>query len=191
MNKVPFEFIDDTHILYIIDRSGSMHYLIKDAVGGFNSFIEEQKKLPGNCFVTLIAFDNIIETIYDKISINNIETLTTERVHARGMTALRDAVGTGITKLLGNKKVIVLIMTDGAENSSVEWTQQALKTIIKKQEELGWEFQFVGVGIDAFQQNSANLGLKSDYVINFAANADGIKDQTRHFTACAATYRSN
>ena len=137
-----------TAIMVVLDRSGSMQPLTKDVCGGFDTFVAEQKKLPGEATLTLVQFDHEYEIVYVNKPLDEVPPLT----HIpRGSTALLDAVGRGIGELgsaLDKQpederpgKVIVVIMTDGQENASQEWTREKLRKLIKEQrEKYSWEF---------------------------------------------------
>ena len=95
-----------TEIVFILDRSGSMHGLEADTIGGFNSMIEKQKKETGEALVSTILFDNAAEVIHDRVSLKDIRELTSRDYCVKGCTALLDAVGGAI--LLGLKGVVLI-----------------------------------------------------------------------------------
>jgi Mg-chelatase subunit ChlD len=117
-----------THITLILDRSGSMASIKSDVIAGVNNFINEQKKVPGRCTLTVVQFDDKdpYEVLIDKKDIADATVLTDYQ--PRGWTPLYDAVGRGIVmtgdwlrSLRDNErpeKVVFVIMTDGAENHS-------------------------------------------------------------------------
>ena len=90
---------DHTEIICILDRSGSMSSIEKDAIGGFNTFLEEQKKLPGTASVTLVLFDNEYLTTVTNADIQTVEPLSKKTYVPRGSTALLDAVGRTVERL--------------------------------------------------------------------------------------------
>ena len=90
-----------TEIVFILDRSGSMHGLEADTIGGFNSMIEKQKKETGEALVSTILFDNAAEVIHDRVSLKDIRELTSRDYCVKGCTALLDAVG-GAIHHIGN-----------------------------------------------------------------------------------------
>jgi len=120
-----------TEIVFILDRSGSMCSLVNDTIGGFNSFIEDQKQEDGEALLTTILFDDQYEILHNGVNIKTVKPMTTKEYSARGMTALLDAIGKTINTVgdrfnkldEDNKpsKVIFVITTDGQENQSKEF----------------------------------------------------------------------
>ena len=120
---------EPVQIICVLDRSGSMQSLTEDVIGGYNSFLEKQKKESGKAEVTTILFDDQYEKIFDGINLNDAENLTSAIYYARGNTALMDALGRTLTETLGKmekenicpakRRVLVMIMTDGLENASI------------------------------------------------------------------------
>ena len=164
-----------TLIGILVDRSGSMSTIAKDMQGGINTLVEEQKAVPGFCEVTLAQFDNTYELVAPTQDVRGFMPYS---LHPRGSTALNDAVGKFITdigaELRSRKdydrpgKVVIAIVTDGYENSSKEWTTQAVKNLITQQrEEWKWEFLFLGKDIDSFAM-AGNFGIQREYTMDFA-----------------------
>lgn len=148
-----------TEIITILDKSGSMHGVVDDTIGGFNSFIKEQREKEENeeVNVTLTLFDTKISKVYVSEDIDTVAELTTKTYSPGGMTALFDAVGLTIQELESKwdkdpDKVIVVIITDGQENSSVEYTYKGIKRLINRKEKEGFEFIFLGAGMEAFNE---------------------------------------
>lgn len=174
---------DKVEIVAILDRSGSMSGLQSDTIGGFNSFIEEQKKVDGECNVSLYLFDDNYEKIYEGIEVNKVPELTSKTYYARGMTALFDAVGKTINSVgerLKNtpederpEQVIFIITTDGAENQSTEFRGGQIKEMIEHQtKKYNWDFMFLGANIDAFGVGQS-LGLSRGMTTNYQASSIG------------------
>ena len=149
-----------TEMVFILDRSGSMHGLEKDTIGGFNSMIEKQKKEEGEAFVSTVLFDHEVEVLHDRVPLDKVEKMTEDDYEVGGCTALLDAVG-GAIHHIGNvhkyireedvpEHTIFVITTDGMENASRKYTQKKIKKMIETQKEkYGWEFIFLGANIDA------------------------------------------
>ena len=130
-----------TELVFVLDRSGSMGGLESDTIGGFNAMIEKQKREPGDAVVTTVLFDDKYEVIHDRFAIRMIKPLTSKDYYARGCTALLDAVGKTIDKIVRiqrylpeeerAEKVIFVITTDGLENSSREYSYQKIQEMIR------------------------------------------------------------
>jgi hypothetical protein len=166
-------------IVVVLDRSGSMETVRTDTIGGFNAFIEEQKKNKvGDVKVSLFQFDNVYETVYNGKPINEVPALTKDTFVPRGMTALLDAVGRAITDVGARlaqtpeeerpSLVIFVILTDGQENASKEFKIEKVKEMIKHQtESYSWQFVFLGADQDAFQ--AAQMGIGSSNTFNYVS----------------------
>lgn len=150
-----------TSINVILDRSGSMANTVNDTIGGFNNFLREQQKVPGEAIFTLALFDHEYELMYDGVPLSEVKELNTSTYVPRGWTALLDAVGRTIkateAKINSMKeedrpsKVIFVILTDGNENNSRTYKHAKIMEMVKHQtDEAKWQFIFLGANIDAF-----------------------------------------
>jgi hypothetical protein len=167
---------DLTLIAVLLDRSGSMQSIKTDTEGGFDAFVEAQRALPGRAVVTLARFDNEYERVYTAKPIAEVPPL---QLLPRGMTALLDGIGRFSTEVGAELaalpeaerpgKVIVVVMTDGHENASREWTKAAVRALVEQQESrYSWEYLFLGANIDAITVGG-DLGFKADRSITYAA----------------------
>lgn len=190
---------DLTEIIFVLDRSGSMSSLTDDTIGGFNSFIENQKKEKGEALVTTVLFDNQYEMLHDGVNIKDIKPLTNQEYYARGMTALLDAVGTAITDVgvrLNNtpeeerpEKVMMIIITDGLENASKEYTKQQVKEMIDRQTNTyNWKFMFLGANMDAVKE-AQDFGLSPQCASNYKATTDGLRSVYATMCSTVADFR--
>ncbi len=168
-----------TEILIITDRSGSMATIASDVIGGYNTFIEEQKKVPGEAKVTFTQFDTEYQVVYAGKSLPDVPKLDSETFIPRGGTALLDAIGRTlneqghrITSEAWAELVIVCILTDGEENSSHEFTRDRIKEMTGHAEKNGWKFVYLGANQDSFQV-AKGLGMAGAITQNYAANAQG------------------
>ena len=166
---------DLTDITLVIDRSGSMEAIKTDAEGGVNSFIAEQAAEPGEAVVTLLQFDTEYEFVHQGVPICDVPKY---KLVPRGATALLDAVGRAINetgerlaKMAESDRpglVIVVVVTDGQENSSQEFTKALLKEMIERQQnEYNWHFTFLGANQDAFDE-AGGIGIHAAGVANYA-----------------------
>lgn len=186
-----------THIVFLIDRSGSMGSIKVDMEGGLKEFLEKQKLLPGECTVTAAQFDTVYEILHKLKPLSEIEGL---HIDPRGGTALIDSmvrlikeVGDELRELPEDQrpeKVLFITITDGEENSSKEFTNEQLKERILEQEtKYNWQFTYLGANQDAFGV-SRQFGLSSAKAMNFAADSDGIKSVFNKLSDASTRYRS-
>ncbi len=172
-----------TELVFILDRSGSMDGLESDTIGGYNSMLAKQKAEPGEAVVTTVLFDDKYELLHDRINIKGIAPITEKEYYVCGTTALLDAVGKTIQKIdnaqkhtgeeLRADKVLFVIITDGMENASKEYTYGKIKAMIEHQKECcGWEFIFLGANIDAVA-TASRFGIDEDRAANYHADSAG------------------
>lgn len=176
-------------IVCIIDRSGSMSGIRADAQGGLNTFINEQKNVGNGANLTIIEFDSVVETVCDQIDIN--EAIDYE-LKPRGATALLDAIGFVVSekeKYTCEGKTIIVVVTDGDENSSKEWTQKAIFDLINERKEQGWEFVFLAANQDAIK-TASSYGFDANASISFAASGDGVAHAYGATTTYATSLRT-
>ena len=199
MNKQVKETKDlVTEIVCIIDKSGSMHSIKNDAIGGFNTFIEEQKKLEGKVNVSLVLFNTEYSPVYYNKPLNDVEALNESTFKPVGGTALLDAIGRTLNELMTKEgseiapdKYLVVILTDGEENSSREYTNEAIKKIIEDLRAKGnWEFVYLGANQDAFRV-AGGMGISVSNSMNFIADSEDTKILYRKMSKMSASYRSS
>jgi uncharacterized protein YegL len=187
--------------VFILDRSGSMRGLEADTVGGFNSLIEKQKEYQGDVLVSLVLFDDQFEVVYHRRDIKAIPALSTKEYFVRGSTALVDAIGRGIRKIvnvykaLGDdnvpEKTVFVITTDGQENASKEFDSRTLKRLVQQQQEkYGWEFMFLGANIDAFA-TAESMGFKETHTANVKYSKSGMRSQFDVMERALFRYRND
>ena len=172
-----------TELVFILDRSGSMSGLEGDTIGGFNSLIEKQREQEGECFVSVVLFDNESEVLYDRVKLTNVRKMTRDDYTVRGCTALIDAIG-GAIHHIGNihkyarpedvpEHTMFVIMTDGMENASRRYSSSKVKQMIQhEKEKYGWEFLFIGANIDAVQ-TAGRFGIGANRAVNYHADSRG------------------
>lgn len=165
--------LDNLDLVFLIDRSGSMYGSEEDTIGGFNSFIEKEKAKEGNTRVTTILFDHKYEELYKRKSIQDVNKLTEKEYYVRGSTALLDAIGKTVTSLDKeiDNKVLFVIMTDGLENSSVEFSKSQIKNMINNHD---WEFLFIGADIDSYSE-AGRIGINRTHTANYRKSTRGVE----------------
>ncbi len=169
-----------TEIVFIIDRSGSMSGLESDTIGGFNGMLKKQKAEKGEAYVTTVLFDDRYELLHDHLSIDKVGAMDETQYFTRGCTALLDAVGKTIKKMENIVKhqkdcnVIIIIITDGYENASKEYSSKKVKQMVNDKKEAGWEFVFLGANIDAVE-TAETIGVNRDSAADYHSDSEGIK----------------
>jgi Mg-chelatase subunit ChlD len=166
---------DLTDITLVVDRSGSMQSIRDDAEGGVNAFIEGQANEPGEALLTLVQFDTEYEFLHKGIPVSQAGGY---KLVPRGSTALLDAVGRAMNETgerlaaMAEKDrpglVVFVVMTDGEENSSEEFSKADIKAMIQlQQEKYGWHFTFLGADQDAFAE-AREMGMAASSAASFA-----------------------
>ncbi|MCD7728649.1 MAG: VWA domain-containing protein [Clostridia bacterium] len=173
-----------TELVFVLDKSGSMRGLEKDTIGGFNSMLEKQKAIEGECLITTVLFDNNYVLLHDRADIRGVKPITEKEYFVGGSTALLDAVGRTISKIKNaqnnieedyrTEKVMFVIITDGYENSSREYNLPQVKELIENQKQQGWEFIFLGANIDVVQ-TAKSFGISENRSAAFTADDEGVQ----------------
>jgi hypothetical protein len=190
-----------TSINVIMDASGSMQHLTNDTIGSFNTFLSEQKAVPGEAAFTLCRFNTDYSLIHDFVKLGGVPDLDSKSYAPSGGTALLDAMGVTIesvgTKLAAldeserPSKVIFLIITDGHENSSTRFSAAKIKEMVEHQKEkYSWEFVFMGANIDAITAG-ASLGIDARNTMNYTASAAGTTKLYSTVSENMIAYRSS
>ena len=192
-----------TELIVILDASGSMASLKDDVIGGFNQLIEDQKKVEGDCFVTVVQFSSFGKQrvlLYCQ-PVQEIEPLTAASYQIGGWTALYDTMGDVIDVVgtrLANKpeserpgKVIVAVITDGQENHSREYTSsQVCQKVTQQQDVYNWEFIFTGANQDAiFEANK--LGIKSGMTATYKGTRRGTRKMFGGISCATSALRAS
>jgi Mg-chelatase subunit ChlD len=193
---------DYTHISVILDRSGSMEAIRDDTIGGFNSFLREQQALPGSATLTLVQFDSQdpYEVVHQFRALPSVPALDEAAFVPRGNTPLLDAMGRGISDIdqrlsqlaetARPEKVIVVIITDGQENASTEFSkEQVEKMITDKQQRLGWQFLFLSADLASIAL-ARRMGIGADDVSSFDLSSDGVMGSWHYAAMRSSDYRT-
>ena len=156
-------------VSFLLDETGSMHDVIDDTIGGFNAYVETLKKDGGDIVFSLVSFDsNRTQRRYVAEPIDKVEPLTRSNYRPGAATPLIDAsvkiikaTEDAVRKRGDEPSVLVVIQTDGYENASVEYTSADLTALIKEKTATGWQFVFLGAGLDAFDA-ARDAGIQFD-----------------------------
>ncbi|MBR5726012.1 MAG: VWA domain-containing protein [Muribaculaceae bacterium] len=168
----------------ILDKSGSMSSIARQAVDGVNETIgsikSAQEKNPDQeHIVTLVAFCGCeLKTIYDNTPVAEVKPLTERDYRPCCMTPLYDAIGTTISRVHTLKTqdpeslALVTIITDGYENASHEFTHQSIRALIESYKEQGWQFTYIGADHDV---ESVSFSLSIDHHMKFDKTEAGTR----------------
>ncbi|MFA6292346.1 MAG: vWA domain-containing protein [Victivallales bacterium] len=190
-----------THISIILDRTGSMESIKDDTIGGFNTFLKEQQKLPGKATMTLVQFDSQdpYEVIHSFKAVKEIPDLNASTYVPRASTPLLDAIGRGINDLekrlddMKKKerpaKVVLVIITDGQENASCEFNKAQIEKMMKKKENDDWQFVFLSADLGSIGDATV-YGFKADRVMSFDKNKKGSKHVWASVSMRLSEYRA-
>ena len=175
---------DLTRMIFVPDKSGSMSGLEKDTIGGFNSLIEKQRKESGEAKVTTVLFNDRVAFVHDNADIKDVPLLTSKEYYVCGCTAMLDAIGSVIKKAEADdattsenekaEKTVVIITTDGMENSSKEFSYENVRKLIDAKKEDGWEFIFLGANIDV-ESEASKLGIDKDNSVTYRCDSQGVE----------------
>jgi hypothetical protein len=172
-----------TALMLIIDRSGSMSSIRDDMVGGLTTLVEEQRNQPGLLTISMVSFDNQIELQHQMATPDAV----TIELEPRGGTALYDAMGFGLNTLQADidalpdhakpETVQVVVVTDGHENASAEYSGKTVKQLVTEKTKNNWDIVFLGANQDAVMK-AAELGIERDRSMTYGANRGGVTNAT-------------
>jgi hypothetical protein len=169
-----------TDIVMLLDRSGSMASIVDDMVGGFNAFIDEQRRANAEGTVSLYQFDDAFQEVYVERRLADVGPL---ELVPRGRTALLDSIARSIAETRARLEakpapqrpgtVVFGIITDGMENASKEVTHDAVKKFIERQEQVDeWTFMYLGANQDAIEVGRG-LGISRERSMTYSTDRVG------------------
>lgn len=172
-----------THVTFVLDASGSMQQIAADTVGGFNSFLADQRAEPGEATVSLFEFDTTVESVYELRPISEAPELRDETYTPGGQTALHDAIVTAIDETTARlaaldpderpETIVTVVLTDGKENAS-ETPQAAVRDRVESKQADDWEFLFVGANQDA-ALTAEGMGIDADRSLDMTHTDEGAR----------------
>lgn len=173
-----------TDLVIILDRSGSMQQGRADHEGGLRSFVRDAQALAGDVRLTFVRFDSHdpCEVVIEARPVAEVkdEDLT---LVPRGGTPLLDAVGAALAKFAHfGERTVVMVITDGQENESREWTKARVQALVKEREAVGWKMLYLGANVDAFAE-AGQAGIGAAGAICYAANAPSTRAAYRSLGA--------
>ena len=185
------------YVAMVVDRSGSMRSMGCEVMNGFNTFVKEQKALPGKCSATVVSFDNEVEVLQHGVPLQQVREANHTTFSPRGMTALLDAIGQTVEMIenkvdsMANKpdKIMVMILTDGAENASKKFSKKDVMDKIQSLEATGdWEFVFVGANQDAIAVG-ASYGMRAKNCLTYGATPEYQNETFKCMSENMTSYR--
>lgn len=181
--------MEPNNIYYLIDESGSMFSRKKVVIEGINEFLSEQKKNP-QCFVNIYSFNSSFKIIYENKNINDVEYMNELEYDPVGTTALFDAMGKVINKINSNNgKHVLIVLTDGEENSSKEFNYKKIKELIDEKKNINNQFEIIYIGSnqDAIF-NGEKFGATRESSLSY--NDDNLHEAMRSATHAVSRYVS-
>lgn len=185
-----------TRLIFFFDKSSSCSGTEKATISGFNVLIAKEKRSGFPTTVSTILFDNDYEIIHDRLDIKRVNSFN---YLAKGGTALYDCLCDNLSKIIKEdevarvsspKKTIVTIMTDGNDEHSIYYDLRDTKEIISKCKALGFEFIFLGNGIDA-KKEAGKLGIDASHAENYRLENNGILLNFRAVSNVLRSIRAN
>lgn len=169
-----------TYLTVVLDRSASMNNVRQATIDGFNELVKGQAAKPGECLVTLAQFDHEYIPMYKDVPANLVRPLTFETYLPRGSTALLDAIGFTIESLGARlaalpetqrpANVIVVIQTDGEENTSKDYNRKRVFDMVSHQTSVyKWQFIFMGAGPDAIR-DANQMGFQAGASLQYTSS---------------------
>lgn len=187
--------IEPIHIVCVLDESGSMSGSQAQVVESFNSIIATYREKFGNeGYVSLYKFGmGGVINMYMKRHLSEVQEMLITDFRPGGGTPLYDAVGKAVEDHRDHSRVFFVVDTDGFENTSKEYTQSVVKTLVEQQTTAGWDFTFVGADLSTehTQTMGASLGMVgANATMAFAKSADGYASRSAALYSKLETYSS-
>lgn len=199
----------ETYYLLVVDASSSMNHLTNSTISGVNEQIDTIKQLEKEFpdqkyYMSFIHFNDKVTIEYTNRSASSLEKITDKNYKTSGMTALLDAIGVGVNGLndkiknkieSGEATAVVVIITDGEENTSREYDIKKIKSIIKELTSTNkWTFTFVGANIDSIS-TASSYGINTKNVMSFSSddlsNSKVYMSMSKSFKSRAASISAN
>lgn len=197
MSSQTSQISQSTHIIVVLDESGSMEVISSNVVSGFNEFLQFQKKIQDSSRLTLIKFSETVKVLFENIPLSDVPELSDENYCPDGTTALNDAIGKAVNIDPTNTKTLVVIITDGFENSSSTYKERDIEKLIENRTSLnGWKFIYLcnSKGTSAqgssmgFQTSQDHNPSTQNLIVN---EADFGNILSRQISQATSAYRQN
>lgn len=188
----------DTEIIFLIDRSGSMNVCEEDTIGGYNSFLDVQRREEGRAYVTTVLFDNHYDVLCEHVDISEAVHLSRNEYYARGATALLDAIGLTISRVSERQKAenytaktLMVIITDGQDNVSRVYSIKDIYSMIHEQQDNHeWQFIFLGADIESMR-TARSIGISPAQTGSFTKSDEGVRRKFGEISGIVSHFRKN
>ncbi len=181
---------DSIDIIFLLDESGSMASMCNEPIEAINNFVNEQKLVKDNSTFSLYTFNTKVKTVWEDVPLQSVPAFTSDNFRPGSMTALYDAMGKSMSDKKNsnkNKNVVMVILTDGQENSSKEYTSKQIKSMTTDlQDNFNWKFIYLGANQDAFATGGQiGVGLCS----NYSCTKGGLSTATQNASRGVRNYK--
>ncbi len=170
--------------LIILDESGSMQTIKKEAIDSVNETVQtirsaEKKNENQEHYVSLVTFNDDVKTVYDCVQAVEVKELNSETYRPNCCTALYDAMGVSLNalrdKVAKDDRVLVTVVTDGCENASHEYSGKAIKALVDELKGQGWVFAYIGANHDV-EAVAATISITN--TLTFQTTSEGTKNMS-------------
>ena len=181
-------------IVIVLDESGSMGGIKDSMRSSINDLIMEQKQVEGRqATFTLVKFNNKVNRVVENIHLNDVRDIRENEYRPNGTTALYDAIGNTVDWFRNEKDVLMVIVTDGAENSSKSYKKHDITRMIKdKETNNNWSYVYLSCDLNTFAQGN-NIGLnESTYASNCVVEQKDYGNfVSQNLNSAISNYRNN
>lgn len=188
--------MNELQVSFILDETGSMEICRDTAISSFNEYLSDLKKKEEKIKFTLTKFNSEkTEIVCSAVDVKHVAPLTKKTYEPNHWTPLYDAIGRTINSLDGKDKALVVILTDGLENASKEYTQKMITDLIEKKQAKGWTFIYLGANQDAWAVGMS-MGVPRGNTLTFdystvAVTLNGLSCATQNYVSTGGTQTSN
>lgn len=189
------------HVAFVLDKSGSMQAVEEAVVEGYNDYLQELRKQGGETLFSLTTFDTSWNHICVGTPLVDVATLDHRVYRPGGMTALYDAIAHAVLRTeerlqaagRADEKVLVVVMTDGLENSSTDYDAHAVAELVRGFDERpNWTFVYLGAGhdtIEAARDTAVHMSFKADNAMAWQADPASTRKSMRSLAEATAARR--
>jgi uncharacterized protein YegL len=192
---------NQAELILVLDASGSMEPRREETIHAVAAFIKDQKAQPGTGKLTVVMFADEVQPFYVGLPLEMAQPIAMEAYVPGGNTALLDAVGETIdcvgARLRSTPeadrpgRVVFMVITDGHENASTEFTKTQIRQKIEHQKtKYGWQFLFLGADPETFHEAN-RLGIHYAQTMSWEPVKGGIMRGMVATSNSVADYRNN